>query len=73
MPLDGVLLTLHGAMEVEDIIEIPNLWQRSRQYIYYLVKKYVWGVKRPTNPVFLPCWINLSSGSEKQTYPPLRS
>ena len=33
-----------------DIVEIPNLWQRSRQYLYYLVKKYLWNVKRARNP-----------------------
>ncbi|HUV39400.1 MAG TPA: hypothetical protein VMY39_07280, partial [Planctomycetota bacterium] len=33
-----------------DLIEIPNLWQRSRQYLYYIVKKYIWGVKRARNP-----------------------
>jgi len=35
---------------LSDWLEIPNLAPRSRQYIYYLVKRYVFGVRRPTNP-----------------------
>ncbi|MHC4563536.1 MAG: PqqD family peptide modification chaperone [Planctomycetota bacterium] len=44
------LLRYDGYYILSDILEIPNLAPRSRQYIYYLVKKYVWGVRRPTNP-----------------------
>jgi putative peptide zinc metalloprotease protein len=35
---------------LSDILEIPNLSQRSKQYIYYIVKKYAWGVRNPRNP-----------------------
>ena len=35
---------------LSDLLEIPNLAQRSRQYIYYLVKRYAWGVRRAVNP-----------------------
>jgi len=35
---------------LSDLLEIPNLSQRSKDYIYYLVKRYVWGVKRARNP-----------------------
>jgi len=33
-----------------DLLEMPNLYQRSKDYIYYLVKKYVWKVQHPRNP-----------------------
>jgi putative peptide zinc metalloprotease protein len=33
-----------------DFIEIPNLGQRSKSYIYYLVKKYCWKVKSLPSP-----------------------
>lgn len=35
---------------LSDLLEIPNLSQRSKDYIYYLVKRYVWGVRRARNP-----------------------
>lgn len=35
---------------LSDVLEIPNLSQRSKDYIYYLVKRYAWGVKRARNP-----------------------
>ncbi len=44
------LLRYDGYYILSDLLEIPNLAPRSRQYIYYLVKKYVYGVRRPTNP-----------------------
>ncbi len=44
------LLRYDGYYILSDLLEIPNLWQRSREYMYYLVKKYVWGVKRVRNP-----------------------
>jgi putative peptide zinc metalloprotease protein len=44
------LLRYDGYYILSDLLELPNLWQRSRQYTYYLVKKYVWGVRRPFNP-----------------------
>jgi putative peptide zinc metalloprotease protein len=44
------LLRFDGYYILSDLVEIPNLWQRSRQYIYYLVKRYAWGVRQPQNP-----------------------
>jgi len=44
------LLRFDGYYILSDILEIPNLAQRSRQYIYYLVRKYAWGVKQARNP-----------------------
>ena len=35
---------------LSDLIEIPNLSHRSKGYLYYLVRRYVWGVKRAQNP-----------------------
>lgn len=44
------LLRYDGYYILSDLLEMPNLRQRANQYIYYLVKKYVWGVRRPQNP-----------------------
>jgi putative peptide zinc metalloprotease protein len=44
------LLRFDAYYILSDILEIPNLAQRSKEYIYYLVKRYVWGVRRPRNP-----------------------
>jgi len=44
------LLRYDGYYMLSDILEIPNLAQRSKQYIYYLVRKYVWSVKQARNP-----------------------
>lgn len=44
------LLRYDGYYILSDLLEMPNLWQRSRQYVYYLVKRYAWGVRRPFNP-----------------------
>jgi len=44
------LLRYDGYYILSDILEIPNLAQRGKQYIYYVVKKYVWGVRKPHNP-----------------------
>ncbi len=35
---------------LSDLLEIPNLAQRSRQYLYYLVRRYVWSVRQARNP-----------------------
>ena len=37
-----------------DLLEIPNLAQRSKNYLYYLVKRYVWGLKKLQNPAYGP-------------------
>jgi len=44
------LLRYDGYYILSDILEIPNLAQRSKQYIYYLVKKYVWNVRQARSP-----------------------
>jgi putative peptide zinc metalloprotease protein len=46
------LLRFDAYYVLSDLIEIPNLGQRSRNYIYYLVKRYIWGVKRAQNPAY---------------------
>ncbi len=33
-----------------DLLEIPNLESRSRLYVYYLVKRYLWGVRQAHDP-----------------------
>ena len=40
------LLRYDGYYILSDLLEIPNLAQRSKQYLYYLVRKYAWGVKQ---------------------------
>lgn len=45
------LLRFDGYYILSDLLEIPNLHQRSKEYVYYLVKRYVYGVRRPYNPV----------------------
>lgn len=44
------LLRYDGYYILSDLLEIPNLALRSRQYLYYIVKRYVWGVKGVINP-----------------------
>ncbi len=39
------LLRFDGYYILSDLIEIPNLGPRSRKYLYYLVKRYCWGMK----------------------------
>lgn len=44
------LLRFDGYYILSDLLEIPNLNQRSKEYYYYLVKRYAWGVRRARNP-----------------------
>ncbi|MCG8511432.1 MAG: efflux RND transporter periplasmic adaptor subunit, partial [Rhodospirillales bacterium] len=44
------LLRFDGYYILSDLLEMPNLNQRSRDYVYYLVKKYGYGVRRPRDP-----------------------
>ncbi len=46
------LLRFDAYYVLSDLVEIPNLAQRSKNYIYYLVKQYIWGVKKAQNPAF---------------------
>ena len=48
------LLRFDGYFILTDLLEIPNLYQRSKEYLQYLVKKYIWGVRRPRNPANTP-------------------
>ena len=36
---------------LSDLLEIPNLAPRARDYVHYLVKRYVWGVRHARTPV----------------------
>lgn len=38
---------------LSDLLEIPNLAQRSKQYLHYLVKRYAWSVKRLQCPAHI--------------------
>ena len=44
------LLRFDAYYILSDLLEIANLAQRSKEYIYYLVKRYVWGVRRARSP-----------------------
>jgi putative peptide zinc metalloprotease protein len=44
------LLRYDGYYVLSDALEIPNLAQRSKDYLYYLVRKYVWKVRQVRNP-----------------------
>ena len=44
------LLRFDGYYILSDLLEIPNLQTRAKQYLYYLVKKFPWGVRNPRNP-----------------------
>jgi len=48
------LLRFDAYYVLSDLVEIPNLAQRSKNYIYYLVKRYLWGVQKAHNPAFSP-------------------
>jgi putative peptide zinc metalloprotease protein len=39
---------------LSDLLEIPNLAQRSKDYIYYLVRKHAWGVRQARSPAQSP-------------------
>jgi putative peptide zinc metalloprotease protein len=44
------LLRYDGYYILSDILEIPNLAQRSRDYLYFLVRRWAWGVKQARDP-----------------------
>ena len=48
------LLRYDGYYILSDLLEIPNLATRSKEYIFYLVKKYAWSVRHPRNPAHTP-------------------
>lgn len=44
------LIRFDGYYILSDLIEMPNLAQRSKDYLYYLAKKFAYKVRRPHNP-----------------------
>ena len=44
------LLRFDGYYILSDVAELPNLYQRSKDYVYYLVRKYVYAVRAPLSP-----------------------
>ncbi|MFP4144183.1 MAG: hypothetical protein ACLFV3_03485 [Phycisphaeraceae bacterium] len=44
------LIRFDGYYILSDLVDMPNLYQRSQNYLKYLVKRYVYGVRRPMNP-----------------------
>jgi len=46
------LLRYDGYYILSDLLEIPNLGQRANEFIYYLVKRYVWNVRFARNPAY---------------------
>lgn len=48
------LLRYDGYYILSDLLEAPNLAQRSKEYLYYLVKRYLWSVKQARNPAQTP-------------------
>lgn len=44
------LLRYDGYYIFSDLIEIPNLSQRGKEYIYYLVRRYAWSVRGLRSP-----------------------
>ncbi|MEM1099857.1 MAG: HlyD family efflux transporter periplasmic adaptor subunit, partial [Planctomycetota bacterium] len=44
------LIRFDGYYILSDLAELPNLYQRSKDYLYFLVKKYVYAVQNPKNP-----------------------
>ncbi len=44
------LIKFDGYFILSDLLEMPNLQQRGKEYLYYAVKKFVYGVRRPRNP-----------------------
>jgi putative peptide zinc metalloprotease protein len=44
------LLRYDGYYILSDLLEVPNLAAQSRKYLYFLVKRYLWGVKSIVHP-----------------------
>ncbi|MDP6152576.1 MAG: hypothetical protein QF785_04300 [Phycisphaeraceae bacterium] len=47
------LLRFDGYYILSDGLEMPNLYNRSKQYLYYLVRKFVYGAQRARPPSHL--------------------
>jgi len=48
------LLRFDAYYVLSDLIEIPNLSHRSKNFLYYLVKRYFWGLKKIQSPAYSP-------------------
>lgn len=48
------LIRFDGYYILSDLAELPNLYQRSKDFLYYLVKKHIYGVQNPKNPSQAP-------------------
>ncbi|MBW2689240.1 MAG: hypothetical protein JRC99_04845 [Deltaproteobacteria bacterium] len=48
------LLRFDAYYVMSDLVEIPNLGHRSRQYLYYWVRKHLWKVQSAQNPAHTP-------------------
>ncbi|HVT81235.1 MAG TPA: hypothetical protein VHM90_11315, partial [Phycisphaerae bacterium] len=48
------LLRYDGYYILSDLLEIPNLATRGKEYIYYLIKRYIWNVRFARNPAHGP-------------------
>ena len=48
------LLRYDGYYILSDFLEIPNLAQRGKEYIYYVVKRYIWNVRQARSPAIWP-------------------
>jgi putative peptide zinc metalloprotease protein len=46
------LLRFDAYYVLSDLTEIPNLAQRSKNYLYYLVKQYIWGLRKTESPAY---------------------
>lgn len=46
------LLRYDAYYVLSDLLEIPNLGQRSQGYLYHLVKRYFWGLKKLNSPAY---------------------
>jgi putative peptide zinc metalloprotease protein len=54
------LLRFDAYYVLSDLVDIPNLAQRSKDYIYYVVKKYFWkvkGLRNPSQGTGEKCWL----------------
>lgn len=45
------LLRFDGYYILSDLLEIPNLSQRSKDYLYFLVKRYIFGATEARHPI----------------------
>lgn len=46
------LLRFDAYYVLSDLLETPNLAQRAKGYLYYLVKRYFWGLKKIQKPAY---------------------